>query len=188
MPHTVPPDRGDFSMLLRCGTVDKRLSMVSWASRGGAPWKPSSCGRATLQRFLTLFSAPGFPPCAALSFWEHDSQSETRAGHKRVMLHWVRCLHHSSTQFGALASNPVVTVLHAFADPPRTCLACILLSLWFMEPPETVWSAWPRHMFATYTCPVGEKRSCHAQKSVTHQHSPASIALSQLRKQKSLSH
>src|SRR5262245_56192916 len=31
---------------LRCGKVDKSLSMVSWAPRGGAPWRPSSCGRA----------------------------------------------------------------------------------------------------------------------------------------------
>ena len=35
----------DFN-ILRCGKVDKSLRMVSLASRGGAPWRPSSCGRA----------------------------------------------------------------------------------------------------------------------------------------------
>ena len=35
---------------LRCGKVDKSLRMVSLASRGGAPWRPSSCGRAMATR------------------------------------------------------------------------------------------------------------------------------------------
>jgi hypothetical protein len=28
--------------VLRCGKVDKSLIVVSWAPRGGAPWRPSS--------------------------------------------------------------------------------------------------------------------------------------------------
>ena len=32
--------------VLRCGKVDKSQTMVSLASRGGAPWIPSSSGRA----------------------------------------------------------------------------------------------------------------------------------------------
>jgi hypothetical protein len=36
----------DWYIVLRCGKVDKRLIMVSLAARGGAPWIPSSYGRA----------------------------------------------------------------------------------------------------------------------------------------------
>src|SRR5262249_31305853 len=41
---------------LRCGKVDKSLSMVSLASRGGPAWIPSSCGRAMVTRSVRLSS------------------------------------------------------------------------------------------------------------------------------------
>jgi len=42
--------------ILRCGKVDKSLSMVSLASRGGTAWIPSSCGRAMATLSVRLSS------------------------------------------------------------------------------------------------------------------------------------
>ena len=44
-------------------------------------------------------------------------------------------------------------VMLPLPTPLRIYLACILLPPWFMKLPETVWSAWPKHMFAIYTWP-----------------------------------
>src|SRR6266851_4508201 len=48
---------------LRCGKVDKRLSMVSLASRGGDPWIPLSYGGAMAT------------PCVRRSSWANSSIS-----------------------------------------------------------------------------------------------------------------
>ena len=69
-----------------------------------------------------------FFPSVVLSFWEHDSQSETRPEHKRVLLRWVCRLYHSATQLEHYPRS-VVMVLQASTDPPRASMVCILLSL-----------------------------------------------------------
>ena len=108
----------------------------------------------------------GFFPSVVLSFWEHDSQSETRPEHKRVLLRWVCRLYHSATQLEHYPRS-VVMVLQASTDPSRTSMACILLSLAFMKPPETVWSAWHSHMFAIHACPAGKKNNAASAAGAT---------------------